>query len=205
MNFSLHDGEGGATSSIKSLMSVFAPLLAFISLLGLTACTTLEVGVAYAPTQDRSVVSTLASLMVEGTQEAAMATQIALQPTPLPAPGLVSGRVCYPSEHTPSMIAYFRSTTSEWQSKLQIMASQATYQVTLPPGEYLAYAWATSYQVGGMYTKAVTCGLTEGCDDHSPQPFTVLSGQTTSGIDLCDWVIPVDQLPIPSGTELPGP
>lgn len=174
----------------------------FLIILALVSCNTLEVSIEKTPTPDKSAISTLVALMIEATQDAALATQVALEP---PDPGIVTGRICYPSEHIPAMLAYFKEIDSGRLDKFQIMANQASYQVNLPPGQYVAFAWATSYQVGGMYSKAVPCGLTTSCTDRSPQTFTVQSGQTTSGIDLCDWVIPVDQLPIPPGSELPGP
>jgi hypothetical protein len=180
-------------------------LFSFLILAALAGCSTLEVRIEKTPTPDKSAISTLVALMVEATRESELATQVALEPTAEPGAGTITGRICYPSEHIPAMLAYFKEIDSGRLDKFQIMANQATYQVNLPPGQYVAYAWATSYQVGGMYSKAVPCGLTVSCTDRSPQTFTVQSGQTTSGIDLCDWVIPVDQLPIPPGSELPGP
>ncbi len=179
--------------------------LFLLILVGLVGCNTLQVSIEKSPTPDHSAMSTLVSLMVEATQNSELATQVAQTPTPLPGAGTVTGRVCYPSEHIPSMVAYFVNTTSQHLNKLAISANQATYQVNLAPGQYVAFAWAASYQVGGMYSKAVPCGLAKTCTDRSPQPFAVQYGQTTSGIDLCDWVIPVEQLPLPPGFELPGP
>lgn len=183
----------------------FTLTFAILNLWTLAGCRTLDVRIEKTPTPNQSAVATLVSLMVEATRNSAYVTQIALQPTAAPAPGTVSGRVCYPSENIPAMIAYFKDTSTEHLDKLRISTNQTTYQVELQPGQYVAYAWATSYQVGGMYSKAVPCGLDASCNDHSPQVFTVLSGQTTPGIDLCDWVIPVEKLPIPPGSELPTP
>jgi hypothetical protein len=180
-------------------------LTGLILLLTLAGCHTLEVRIEKTPTPNQSAVATLVSLMIEATRNAAVISQIERQPTALPAPGKVTGGVCYPSEHIPAMIAFFKDNTTEHLDKLQIRPNQISYQIELAPGQYVAYAWATSYQVGGMYSKAVTCGLTASCNDHSPQVFSVESGQTTTGIDLCDWIIPIDKLPIPPGSELPAP
>jgi hypothetical protein len=185
----------------KNLLS----LLFLWGLLILAGCTTLEVRIEKTPTANQSTISTLAALMVEGTQNATLATQISLQPTPLPLSGIVSGQICYPSEHIPAMLAYFKDIQNNHLDQIQIMANQTTYQISLPPGEYVAYAWSPGYQVGGMYSKAVLCGLAEICTDHSPEAFSVVSGQITQAIDLCDWVIPPDQLPVPPGSQLPGP
>lgn len=173
-------------------------------LLLLAGCQALQVRFERTPTPDRPAISTLAALMVEGTQQALIATQIASLPTPPPPSGLVTGRICYPSRATPALVAFFKDVNSNRLDKFQINANKSSYQVSLQPGEYVAYAWATSFQVGGMYTKAVLCGLTSECTDRSPLPFVVSSGKTTRGIDLCDWNIPIDQLPIPQGSELPG-
>ena len=179
--------------------------LGFLLLLTLAGCHTLEVRIEKTPTPNQSAVATLSALMIEGTRNAALIAQIALQPTATPAPGRVIGRVCYPGERIPAMLAFFKDTSTEYLDRLQIIPNQISYQVELQPGQYVAYAWAISYQVGGMYSKAVPCGLTASCSDHSPQVFTVKSGQTTTGIDLCDWIIPASQLPIPPGSELPTP
>lgn len=183
----------------------FLTFLACTLLTFLAGCHVLEVTLDKTPTADQNAISTLAALMVEGTQQALLATQIASLPTPLPPPGLVTGRICYPGDYIPSLVAYFKEVNSDQLQKLQLTANKTSYQVKLQPGEYVAYAWATSFQEGGMYTKAVLCGLTSECTDRSPQPFIVSAGRTTPGIDLCDWAIPIDQLPIPPGSELPGP
>jgi hypothetical protein len=204
-------GAGKIISCEVNHLRIFPSRKAAISLiviwvmLVLSGCSTLEVSLEKTPTANTSAVSTLAALMVEGTQNAALATQVSLQPTPPPLVGTAAGRICYPSEHIPPMLAYFKNVNSSHLDKLQIMANQNSYQISLPPGEYVAYAWAPSYQVGGMYSKAVPCGLADTCTDRSPQLFSVVAGQTTRGIDLCDWVIPTEQLPIPAGSELPGP
>ena len=51
------------------------------------------------------------------------------------------------------------------------------YSVLLPNGTYYAYAWAPGYNLEGAYVKG----------NGTLKAFTVLGGQTTSGIRICDW------------------
>lgn len=55
--------------------------------------------------------------------------------------------------------------------------------------------------LGGMYSEAVTCGLTAECTEHSLLVFTVKPGETIANIDICDWHAQ-DQLPPPPGEVL---
>ena len=43
------------------------------------------------------------------------------------------------------------------------------------------------FDIAGGYTKAGTCGLTDGCNDHTLVDVIVESGRTTYGIDPWDW------------------
>ncbi|HLB65124.1 MAG TPA: hypothetical protein VJJ46_09795 [Anaerolineales bacterium] len=123
-------------------------------------------------------------------------------PPPTEGPAGAEGRVCYPSEGIPAMTAYFQNMRTGEVSTLEIEAGQALYEVALPPGTYLAYAWMPDYFLGGAYTLAVPCGLGEGCTDHTLIAFTVAEGTLTEGIDLCDWYGPQDGIPLPPGVVL---
>ena len=62
---------------------------------------------------------------------------------------------------------------------------QTVFTVELPPGEYVAYATTVGTEAwGGYTTQAATC---QNCPREALQPFEVKSGQTITGIDLCDW------------------
>jgi len=164
----------------------------------------MEIRIEKTPTPDQAAIATLVSLMFTGTQYAQVATQKALPPTPLPPSGQVSGHICYPSENIPEMLAYFRNVSDNRLTELPISEDQDTYTLQLPEGTYVAYAWAPEYQVGGMYSRAVTCGLAEACNDHTPVTFKVESGISLENVDICDWVIPSRNLPLPPGNILPG-
>lgn len=193
--------------------------LLMASLFGVLAssCGTLEVDFERTPTEDRSVIATLSYLMFEGTRNAVLVTekkaterayseQVRKQfstPTPNLGMGTVNGNLCYPSEGIPAMTAYFREITTNQVTEIPIVDNQATYSIQLTPGTYYAFAWMPVYQVGGMYTKAVPCGLAIACTDHDPIAFELSAGETVAGIDICDWVIPLDKLPVPPGYQLP--
>lgn len=108
--------------------------------------------------------------------------------TAAPEGAVIRGAVCYPSEYIPEMTAFFQDTTSGEVTTLDVAENQATYEVNLPAGTYLAFAYlAETPTLGGAYTVAVPCGLDASCTDHTPLPVTVAAGQTVEGIDLCDW------------------
>ncbi len=125
-------------------------------------------------------------------------------PTQTPAAtsnlGTLTGTICYPSEAIPAMTAYFVNQETDQVAQLGITENQESYSIELEPGDYLAFAYREggSISMGGMYSRAVACGLTPDCTDHFPLAITVLAGETTRGIDLCDWYAR-DQLP-----QLPG-
>lgn len=176
-------------------------LLLPISLL-LSSCTTLQVGFEREPTPDQSAIGTLAALMLQGTQLSVEATRRAIPVTPTAVTGRVSGQICYPSERIPPMTLYLIAAGGA-VTTLDTVANQVRYQIDLPPGEYIAFAWVEEYQLGGIYSQAVVCGLAEPCDDHSPARIPVSAGGTAANIDLCDWAFTASSLPVPPGLSLP--
>jgi hypothetical protein len=127
------------------------------------------------------------------------------EPPPLADTGRVSGRVCYPSEGIPPMTAYFQVEGLETAVPLAIGENQGTFQIELTPGTYLAYAWLPGYSLGGSYSAAVQCGLSVECTDHRPLAFSVRAGETTAGIDICDWYGGELSVPLPPGVVLGTP
>jgi hypothetical protein len=109
------------------------------------------------------------------------------QPSPTPATGKISGRVCYRTQETPAMTAYFEETTSKALTELPIVAGQKEYRIDLAPGTYVVYAWLNDFSLGGLYSQAVVCGLGSECDDHTPVPIAIKAGDEIEDIDLCDW------------------
>jgi hypothetical protein len=168
----------------------------------LAGCATLQIGLEQKPTPDQDAIGTLAALMLQGTQYSAEATRLALPVTPTALTGAVSGQICYPSERIPPMTLYFISSSNA-VTELNVVANQVRYQVDLPPGEYSSVAWVKEYQLGGLYSEAVVCGLTASCTDHDPVTFQVTAGQSIGNIDICDWAYTEASLPTPPGFTLP--
>ncbi len=126
---------------------------------------------------------------------------LTVTPSPTPPQYNLSGKVCFPGESIPAMTVYFQDTTSENVLELQVEAGQSQYEIKLPPGTYQAYAWLPDFSRGGLYSKAVVCGMKSGCSDHSILPFTVIQGEKLDGIDLCDWYAGPFNVPYPPGKE----
>jgi hypothetical protein len=105
------------------------------------------------------------------------------------------------------MTLYLEETNNETLVELPVSAGQSTYEANVPPGTYIAYAWLLDFSRGGLYSRAVPCGLESGCEDHSLLPFTVERETVTGGIDVCDWFAGPFNVPYPPGierTELTG-
>lgn len=132
-------------------------------------------------------------------------------PSPTASPTLpannVTGRICFPGDDIPEMTLYFEETNNETLVEIPVAAGQSTYETDLPSGMYIAYAWLKDFSRGGLYSRAVPCGLESGCDDHSLLTFTVERVTVTRGIDVCDWFAGPFNVPYPPGierTELTG-
>jgi hypothetical protein len=165
--------------------------------------TNIDVRVERPTEPDRQAISTLSSLFLSITKNSIKATQRATTVTSTPNLGTITGNICYPGDRIPAMTAYFRNTSTDQLFEFQISENQSSYSIQLPPGSYYAYAWVPLYQVGGLYSRAVLCGLDDSCEDHNPQPFDVLAGSSVEGIHICDWVIPPDELPFGNNNSQP--
>ena len=87
------------------------------------------------------------------------------------------------------------------------------YRLTaVVPGDYFVFSvtrettsWdprgSSSPHFGAAYTKAVLCGLTLACTDHSVVPVHVGQGETVSGIDPGDWYTPASTYPLVPGDK----
>ena len=103
-------------------------------------------------------------------------------------PGTVSGEACFLDKDSRANTAYFENLETYELNPLPVAKDQTAYSLDLAPGQYIAYAYEKHLKAkGGLYSQAVTCGLTAGCTDHNPVAFTVEPGHEVSGIDICDW------------------
>jgi hypothetical protein len=117
--------------------------------------------------------------------------------------GTVEGNICFPSEGIPPMNLFFLLEGTGQVNVFPIQQNQNTFSFGLPTGNYTAFAWLPDYTIGGSYSQAVACGLTVDCSDHSLLTFTVASGETISGIDVCDWYGGEGSVPRPEGVVVP--
>jgi hypothetical protein len=126
---------------------------------------------------------------------------VTLTPSPTLIEKNVLGKICFPGSDIPAMTAYFEETSNETIVELPIKENQTSYEVNLQPGTYIAYAWLEDFSRGGLYSRAVACGLKAGCDDHTYLPFIVTGRKILSDIDLCDWFAGPFNVPYPPNIE----
>jgi hypothetical protein len=155
-------------------------------------------------------------------------------PTATPQAGAITGRLGYPSEFIPPLTVYAISTADQrvWYSAdvprfppllltprptgTFAPGTEPRYTITgVAPGTYYVLAYRNDGQqpVGpGLYSRRVACrtgGAPSTCgpaDDFSLAIVTVNAGQTTTGIDVEDWVPPAGPgQPSPSFPPRPTP
>ncbi len=110
--------------------------------------------------------------------------------------GNISGNLNYPGPSIPAMYVAAYRYGSESYKFVITNAGQNTFEIDdLDPGTY----WVIAYTVGGSgfpiglpggYTKAVLCGLSVNCTDHTLINVDVKAGQTTTNVDPFDWYAP---------------
>lgn len=122
-------------------------------------------------------------------------------PSPSPSPILkaaIKGTLGYPSEGIPPMQVYAMNTTDN-TAVFSVKTPQHTQDFTisnLDPGTYYVFAYPQDTdKLAGGYTKAVPCGLSVECTDHSLIPVVVAAGKTVSGIEVKDWYAPAGTFP----------
>ena len=119
--------------------------------------------------------------------------------------GVISGRLSFPSEFLPAQAIYAISAGGNSYYRVETVSYQARYRILgVRPGKYFVYStrlplYPGSTDVmhfGAGYTKAVSCGLSSDCTDHTPIPVQVRPTETTSGIDVTDWYEPENYFPL---------
>lgn len=119
-----------------------------------------------------------------------------------PAFGVIAGTLNYPSEGIPPLrVCAISMVNSSVYRCVRTKTDQKVYRIgRVRPGSYhvMAYvregAWGVPQHAAG-YTRAVTCGLKAGCDDHALIPVEVRPGKLVRGIDPQDWGPGRDSLP----------
>jgi len=103
--------------------------------------------------------------------------------------GVVSGRIEIPLAGGPvddqsALDLFFENAATGEVVVVPSLAGHRNYSANLPPGSYYVYTWLPDFSKRGAYT---ICLSGEPCQTHALQPFTVTSGQETTGIDIADW------------------
>ena len=110
--------------------------------------------------------------------------------------GIIKGVLGYPSEGIPPLEVYAISSTDD--SKfffIKTTQNQSVFEIeNVDPGTYYVLAYTESNFAGG-WTKAVPCGLTVDCNDHSLTSVVVKAGEATIGVEVKDWYAPENTFP----------
>jgi hypothetical protein len=134
--------------------------------------------------------------------------------------GQIAGALSYPAGVLPAQTVYAIATDGSRFFTVETVFGQRTYTMLgVAPGDYFVLTIAPGFlpydQVipslrpspvhepfPAGYTKAVPCGGSTACSDHTLISVHVMAGTTTSGVDPADWCWPQCSLPIipPSGT-----
>lgn len=136
-----------------------------------------------------------------------------------PGSGSITGSVSYPAGVQPAQTIYAIATDGSRFNTVETAFGQRTYTMLgVAPGDYFVFSVApdfgalagqasssarsqSGYRFPAGYTKAVPCGLSISCSDHTPISVHVADGPTTSGVDPVDWYGPNGSFPLipPSG------
>lgn len=191
------------------------------TLLVITACN--AVGSALTPTPDATrtneimqatvdmLQSTISAAEANGKATAdAWMTQVAATGQPLQPPaqqvpteellaGSISGQLSYPSESIPPLRLVLWNVEDGTFLTLEVPQDTSDYRwEEIPAGHYQLVAYlrdADPGAIAGGYSKAVPCGLSVDCTDHSLIVFEVRTGEETSGINPGDWYAPPGTFP----------
>jgi len=125
--------------------------------------------------------------------------------TPSVIPGSIAGKLSYPGESLPPLrIVAFRVEKGVKTKSFQYVEvfNQDTYLINdLKPGTYWVVAFPITQAkqitpgLEGGYTKAVACGLSVDCTDHSLVEVQVKPAEVTNNIDPGDWYAPTGAFP----------
>jgi hypothetical protein len=154
------------------------------------------------PDLESMINATLTALANTAPSTPVFITETSVPTISLPDTGSISGGLDYPAEGVPPLrIFVFDATNPGVFYFTETALHDRTYQAdNIPPGTYHVVAYTIGgdgYPVGlsGGYTKAIACGLTAECSDHSLIDVVVSAGIVTSGVDIRDWYAPDGTFP----------
>ena len=99
-----------------------------------------------------------------------------------------------------TIVAFRVDNLGEYYS-ISTQPGQSSYMMSVPPGQYYVVAYTvggggTPANLAGGYTKAVLCGLTASCTDHSLIPVQVSSLVVLiDDANIYDWYAPEGTFP----------
>ncbi len=102
--------------------------------------------------------------------------------------GRVAGALLYPAEEIPDDLMVCAGDLSTGDEICNFIRVENNYLMDLPPGDFVL--WAQTEEMPGIlayYTRAVECGLTPDCTDHSPLAVSIEDGTVIDNVDLGDW------------------
>lgn len=117
-----------------------------------------------------------------------------------PPMGTISGQLSYPASSIPPLRVTAYRVDDGSASYTDTAAGQLTYELELPEGDYYVVAYSIGgggfpSGLAGGYTKAVPCGLTVDCNDHTLIVVTVAANTTVTNINPGDWYADADAFP----------
>ncbi|HSH02366.1 MAG TPA: NBR1-Ig-like domain-containing protein [Anaerolineae bacterium] len=118
--------------------------------------------------------------------------------TAIPGHGLVRGALAHPEGEVPPLTLYFVNQESGETVTFATEKGWDSYEVAVPRGNYWVYARPTELSAPlfwGGYTEWVGCGSTL-CDNHALKRVRVPLGLAAEGIDIIDWEVPLESLPV---------
>jgi len=109
-----------------------------------------------------------------------------------PPMGTISGQLSYPASSIPPLRVTAYRVDDGSASYTDTAAGQSTYEIELPEGDYYIVAYSIGgggfpSGLAGGYTKAVPCGLSVDCSDHTLIAVTVVANTTVTDINPGDW------------------
>ncbi|MBI5127692.1 hypothetical protein HZA76_04530 [Candidatus Roizmanbacteria bacterium] len=126
-------------------------------------------------------------------------------PTSTPSPtvgietkGKIEGTLGYPAEGIPELEVYaFSVSDNSKYFMIKTFVNQSQFTIKdVDPGNYYVVAYPIKYGgLSGAYSKAVACGLSVECTDHSLISIKVSSGEITTGVEVKDWYAPEGTFP----------
>lgn len=119
----------------------------------------------------------------------------------------LNGTLCYPSDYIPKMTVFLQEVATGKIHKITTQEDQRSFKFSdIPFGDYYAYAYAidqtqtdskgNTSKASGGFTKAVPCGLSVECNDHTLIQIKVDNEITKDTISICDWygaIVPDEQ------------